>query len=76
MQADTYRTQFRVPRKAVTVRHGNPTNGHACGTRSLPQATARRTSWWSCRESNPGPLTPNQAFSERSLHNAFLSLGT
>jgi hypothetical protein len=34
------------------------------------------TPWWSCRESNPGPLTPNQVFSERSLLDAFLSPGT
>ncbi len=31
---------------------------------------------WSCRESNPGPLTPSQVFSERSLLDAFLSPGT
>ena len=30
---------------------------------------------WSCRESNPGPLTSNQAFSERSLQISFLSPG-
>jgi hypothetical protein len=31
---------------------------------------------WSCRESNPGPLTPNQVFSERSLLGAFLGPDT
>jgi hypothetical protein len=44
--------------------------------REHPRPKTVNTSWWSCRESNPGPLTQNHVFYERSPLDAFLSLGT